>query len=60
MHILNNTSTAAQKNVVLANAGIAIATHHKTNIPEGIALAKESLESGKALKCFNKLKSVKG
>jgi anthranilate phosphoribosyltransferase len=60
MHILNNSSTAAQKNVVLANAGIAIATHHKTNIPEGIALAKESLESGKALQCFNNLKSVNG
>ena len=41
------------KNVVLANAGMAIKLY-KDNISltEGIALAKESLESGKALACF--------
>lgn len=59
MNVLNNTSTDEQKNVVLANAGMAIATHQKTNLLEGIESAKESLESGKALQCFEKLKSVK-
>ena len=51
--ILKNEATESQKNVVLANAGMAIKLY-KDNIllAEGVALAKESLESGKALACF--------
>ncbi len=47
--VLNNTSTEAQKNVVLINAAIAIQTiETELDIQTCIHKAKESLESGKA------------
>ena len=56
MSVLENKSTTAQKNVVLANAGMALkAVKPAFSIEEAIATARESLESGRALDCFKKL-----
>jgi anthranilate phosphoribosyltransferase len=58
-NVLENTCTEAQKNVVLANAAIALQTAQPTkSLEECKAQAKESLESGKALACFRKLQSL--
>jgi anthranilate phosphoribosyltransferase len=58
MNILNGYGTQNQNNVVCANAGVAISTSKNMSISEGFEAAKESLESGKALKSFNKLKGI--
>lgn len=55
-NVLQNEATDPQKNAVLANAGFAIyCANPGLAIPDAIAAAKESLESGKALKSFKKL-----
>ncbi len=53
--VLNGTATVSQKNVILANAacGIAVIDPNKS-IEESIAMARESLDSGKALAAFRK------
>jgi anthranilate phosphoribosyltransferase len=55
-NVLENKGTEAQKQVVLANAGMGIwcAKPH-LKVEEAIAQAKESMESGKALGVFKKL-----
>jgi anthranilate phosphoribosyltransferase len=54
--VLENTSTETQKNVVLANAGMAIfCANPKLTVPEALAEARVSLESGKALRAFKRL-----
>jgi anthranilate phosphoribosyltransferase len=54
--VLNNESTKAQRQVVLANASMAIhCARPELSLQDAIALAKESLESKKALKSFEKL-----
>lgn len=57
--VLNGTSTEAQKNVVIANAacGMSIVT---PDIPmsDTVAMARESLDSGKALEAFKKFVEV--
>ena len=54
--VLENAGTETQKNVVLANAGMAIfCANSKLTVPESLAEARESLESGKALNAFKKL-----
>lgn len=51
--ILKNEGTTAQSNVVLANAGMAIHTATPgLSIEDGVAAARESLESGKAYQSF--------
>ena len=55
LNILNNKSTEAQTNVVLANAGMALSIAKEISVEEGISQAKESLLSGKALNCMKKL-----
>ncbi len=55
LNVLNNKATAAQTNVVLANAGFALSIAKEISIEEGIAQAKESIESGKALNSMKKL-----
>lgn len=55
LNVLNNKATAAQTNVVLANAGFALSIAKDISIEEGIAQAKESLLSGKAYLCLKKL-----
>ncbi|MBX9852006.1 MAG: anthranilate phosphoribosyltransferase [Cytophagaceae bacterium] len=54
--VLEGNSTKAQKQVVLANAGLAIyCAKPELSIADAIVEAKESLESKKALNAFNKL-----
>ncbi len=55
LNVLNNQATTAQTDVVLANAGIAIANFKNTSIKDGIESAKESIKSGKALNCLEML-----
>ena len=55
INILNGKGTDAQKNVVCANAGLAISVANKISHLQGFQLAKESLKSKSALKTFNKL-----
>ena len=53
--IMNNTATEAQKNVVVVNSAFAIhVICPEKTIEECIALAKESLESGRALATLKK------
>ncbi len=54
--VLGNRATESQKNVVLANAAFAIQVYEagKKSIDECLAIARESLESGKALQTLNK------
>ncbi len=56
--ILNNKATDAQRDVVLANAGLAIAVGKQISIEEGIAQARESLTSGKALESFKQFIAI--
>ena len=56
--ILKGNGTQAQNNVVCANAGMAIATARNLNPQDGFLAAKESLESGRALKSFKKLQEL--
>ena len=59
MSVLKNQCTEAQKNVVLANAAIALKTAQPhLNLEESKLKAKESLESGKAFACFLKLQNT--
>jgi anthranilate phosphoribosyltransferase len=53
--ILQREGTPAQTNAVLANAGAALWVAEKApSLVEGFAMAKESLESGKAFQVFKK------
>lgn len=56
--ILVGKGTIAQNNVVCANAALAIATANQTNLSQALALAQESLQSGKALKSLEKLQKL--
>lgn len=54
-NVLDNTCTEAQKNVVLANSAVAIQVIcPELGFAEAVDQARESLESGKALKNFKK------
>lgn len=54
-HVMANQATDAQKNVVIVNAAFAIQViHPEKSIEECIAIARESLESGKAQTTFRK------
>ena len=53
--ILKNQGTKAQTDTVIVNAAIALSVARDISIEEGIAQAKESLESGKALKSLELL-----
>jgi anthranilate phosphoribosyltransferase len=56
MTILEGKGTPEQNAVVIANAGMALfCGHQKEGIQNSFAKAKEALESGKALACFNSL-----
>lgn len=53
--VLENRSTEPRKNVVLVNAAFAISVLDKTkDISEAVALARESLKSGKALQVLKR------
>ena len=57
-NVISGKGTASQNNVVLANAGLAIATIENSSILEGFEKAKESLLSGKALEKLTKLQQL--
>lgn len=61
-NVLSNTATEAQKNVVIANAAFAIQVLEggKKDILECCAMARESIESGKAMACFKKYVEING
>ena len=54
--VLENRALPAQKNIVLANAafGIQVLEGGKKDIEECIAIARESIDSGRALQTFSK------
>lgn len=56
--VISGKGTEAQRNVVCANAAIAIATINKTDYKESFEIAKESLQGGKALEVFKKLQQL--
>ena len=58
MGVLEGKNTEAQKQVVCANAGIAIATAKACSSQEGYARAVESIESGKALQALQTLQQL--
>ncbi len=56
LNVLRNEATPAQKQVVLANSAMALlVTHRASAYDEAIDMARESLESKRALTCFHKL-----
>ena len=56
LNILENKGSSSQKNVVLANAAFALLCYYPDSpITDCIEMAKESLESGKALQVLTKL-----
>ncbi len=52
--VLENRATLHQKNAVVANSAFAIQTATGKTLDECLAMARESLESGKALAAFHK------
>ena len=58
MDIISGKGTEAQNNVVCANAGLAIATVNNLTLQDGFELAKESLNSRKALDSLKKLQRI--
>jgi len=53
LNVLKGEATQSQTEVVLANAGLALTIGKGlSDIKEGVALAKESIDSGVAYKCF--------
>ena len=58
--ILKNEASESQKNVVLANAALAICcAKENLSLTDAVTMARESLESGKALTVLKKLLSLK-
>jgi len=58
MNVLNGNGSNHQENVVCANASLAISISKKISILDAFEEAKESIKSGKALKCFNNLINI--
>lgn len=58
--VLNNTCLPAQKNIVVANAafGIQVMEQGQKSIDECVAIARESIDSGAALRTFNKFVEI--
>lgn len=57
--IIKGEGTEAQTNVVLANAAMAIQCGKGVSTEEALDMARESLESGKALKTFKRIIELK-
>jgi len=55
INILQGAGTKAQNEAVIANAAMAIQVGKYVDLPEAIAMAKESLVSGNALEVFKKM-----
>lgn len=57
LQVLQNNGSEAQQSAVLANAGLALSIARSISLEEGIAQARESLESGQAYQAFRRLTS---
>ncbi|MFN4146224.1 MAG: anthranilate phosphoribosyltransferase [Runella sp.] len=56
LNVLNDEATKTQKNVVLANAALALKTANPTlSLDDALSTARYALESKKALACFKRL-----
>lgn len=55
INVLENNATIAQRDVVLANAATAISIARDITLKDAVAVARESLERGKALHSFKTL-----
>jgi anthranilate phosphoribosyltransferase len=53
--VLNNKGTIAQTEAVLANAGLALSIAKNIDFKTGLVMAQDSLKSGKAAVCLQKL-----
>ena len=58
MDVLKANASLEQENVVCANAALAIAISKNMSIIEAFMIAKESIKTKNALKCFNNLINV--
>lgn len=59
--VLDGTATEAQKNVVIANAACGLSVMDKNlSMEDSVKVARESLESGKALATFKKFLEING
>lgn len=59
LEILRGKGTRAQHSVVAANAGLALYTGGQAkSLPDAVALALDTLQSGKALETFHKLMAI--
>jgi anthranilate phosphoribosyltransferase len=57
--VISGSGTQAQNSVVIANSAIALSLlHPELTVKDCVEMARESLESGKALKAFEKLISL--
>ncbi len=58
LDILNNKGTAAQTNVSIANAALALMVGNSYTYAQAVAMAKESLESGKAMQILTNILKI--
>lgn len=58
MNVLSGQSTPAQRQVVCANAAVAISTAKEISLQDGFAAAEESLNSGRALSALKTLQKL--
>ena len=58
MNVLSGQSTQAQRQVVCANAAVAISTAKEISLQDGFAAAEESLDSGRALSALQTLQKL--
>ena len=58
MNVLSGQSTLAQRQVVCANAAVAISTAKEISLQDGFAAAEESLDSGRALVTLKTLQKL--
>ena len=56
--VLENKATPEQQNVVIANAATAISIARNISLKQAVIVAKDSLESGKALSSFKTLLNI--
>ncbi|WP_431472144.1 anthranilate phosphoribosyltransferase [Nonlabens sp. SCSIO 43208] len=57
-NVLENKATSEQQNVVIANAATAISIARNISLKQAVIVAKDSLESGKALSSFKNLLNI--
>lgn len=55
LQVISGKGTLAQRNAVLANAGVCIATYKGVSIEEGVSIAADSLDSGRAEQSLKQL-----